>query len=76
LLDSILNKKASPEIRFEFSSIKEDLLLAIWNNECIAYSKLRKQVEKEVREIEKHRIVLPPPEPINFPAGSNVRWWR
>lgn len=50
---------------------------AIWENQCEAYSKLKNQVEKEVQEYEKHKILLPPVEPIDFPedtSSEKIRW--
>jgi hypothetical protein len=79
ILDSILNRKPFVNCPADTSYIKHQLAYAIWNNECTAYSKLRKQIEQRIREYEKNRIELPPVEPIELPIDSSeekIVWWR
>jgi len=77
ILDSILNKKPFTPCMINLNAIeyvKEELALAIWSNPCAAYSKMRAQIEKGVKEYEKNRVqsesvrLLAPntPEPISW----------
>lgn len=80
ILDAILNK--GPEIiRTEDSYIKERLIHAIWNNECEAYSKLRKQVAKSIQRSKENTLELLPPDfdEIHTPVDTSERriyWLR
>ena len=79
ILDSILNKKPFVNCPADTRYIRQELIYAIWNNECEAYSKLRKQIEKRVQQYEKNQIELPPVDPIDFPVDSSeekISWWR
>lgn len=80
ILDSILNEKTTI-IRPEDWYIKERLINAIWNNECEAYSKLRKQVAKSIQESKENTSKLTPLDfdDIPIPVDTSERriyWFR
>lgn len=54
ILDSILNKKAFVNCPADTNTLKRFLITAIWNNDCKAYSKLRKQIEKDISVYKKY----------------------
>lgn len=77
ILETILNKKPFINCSAETSWLKDQLIYAIWDNPCDAYSKLRQQIASQVREYEKNRITLPPVDPVEFPADTaieKIRW--
>jgi hypothetical protein len=77
ILDSILNKNFI-NCPVDTNYIMEELVYAIWNNQCEAYSKLRKQIEKRAEEYEKNKIELPSDDSINFREDSSeekITWW-
>jgi hypothetical protein len=79
ILDSILNRKPFMNCQADTSYIKHQLAYAIWDNDCTAYSKLRKQIEQRVREYEKNKIELSPNDSIELPIDSSeekIVWWR
>lgn len=61
ILDSILNSKPFMPCPADTAYMQLELAHAIWNNNCHAYLKLRKQVEPRIREYEKNKI-----EPMSF----------
>lgn len=78
ILDSILNRKPFAKCLAETSYLKEELINAIWNNKCEAYSKLTKQVEGSVQEYEKKKKPLPTNETVQPPIDTGdqtTRWW-
>jgi hypothetical protein len=79
ILDSILNKKPFVNCPADTSNIRQELMYAIWNNECEAYSKLRKQIEKRIQEKGKNKIEFAPIEPVDLQVDSSeekIRWWQ
>lgn len=80
ILDVILNEQPKI-IRPEDWYIKERLIYAIWDNECEAYSKLRKQVAKSIQESKENTSELPPLDfdEIPIPVDTSERriyWFR
>jgi hypothetical protein len=49
ILDSILTRKLFVPCAVDTYYLKRELVYAIWNNPCIAYSKIRNQVESAVK---------------------------
>lgn len=77
ILEAILNRKPFINCSADTVWLKESLIYAIWDNPCDAYLKLRQQIAAQVREYEKNRITLPPPEPVEFTADTaveKIRW--
>ncbi len=54
ILDSILNRKPFINCEGDVSRLKKAVNWAIWNNDCKAYNKLRKQIEKKISEYKKY----------------------
>ena len=59
MLNWMLEKKPFIACRVDSSYFKEQLMVAIWNNPCIAYQSIRKKIESRMREREKSIIGLP-----------------
>lgn len=60
ILDSILNRKPFLPCSRDSNYLKDQLARAIWDNPCPAYTKLRKQVEGRIADLDdpKHTIPL------------------
>jgi hypothetical protein len=52
ILSSILNRKPFMPCATDTGTLKMELMYAIWNNPCIAYSKIRSQVESSIKKDE------------------------
>ncbi|MEO5892727.1 MAG: hypothetical protein ABIQ31_20935 [Ferruginibacter sp.] len=59
ILNKILNRQPMKKCAADDNRLKEELILAIWNNPCVAYTKMRNQIEPAVNSYKKHTIVLP-----------------
>lgn len=77
ILKVILDRKPFMPCLADTNYLKHELACAIWNNECLAYSGMRKQVEHTIIEDKKNAFEFPV-EPLeieravsNEPAG----WW-
>ncbi len=79
ILDSILNRKTSVNCPSDTNYITHQLSYAIWDNDCKAYSKLRKQIERRIQVYEKNKLELSTVEPVDIPidtSGEHISWWR
>jgi hypothetical protein len=79
ILDSLFNHKPFVFCLNETHTnyLREKLIYSIWNNKCEAYSKLRKQIEKQALEYEKNKIEISPIAPDELPEGGSeekIRW--
>jgi hypothetical protein len=77
ILNKILTKKPEPPI-IKTGWFRDELVHAIWNNECPEYSTMRKQIKATVEEIERHTFTLPQSEPKSFPVDTSfepIRHW-
>jgi hypothetical protein len=77
ILEAILNKKPFINCPADTSWLKNRLVYAIWDNPCKAYLKLRRQIEKDVKESEKNRIIVSSDDQIELPvdtAFEKIRW--
>lgn len=78
ILDSMLNRKPFVSCEGDSWVIRNAVLDGIWDNDCPAYFKLRKQIEPEIKEREKYQIKVPDHGDITFPSDSSsekIRWW-
>jgi len=79
ILESILTRVQSLDCPAETDHLKYELTYAIWNNECEAYSKLRKQLEARYRGYEKNKIEAYSFEHIELPeveGEEKIVWWK
>lgn len=78
ILSAILNKKPFIRCPADSSYIKDELVQAIWNNKCDAYSKMAKQIENLIRRYEENNTTPLQVEEIKLPADSSkepITWW-
>jgi hypothetical protein len=71
ILDTILNRKPFMRCTSDSNYLKHELILAIWNNQCEPYSKMRKQIEAYVLDYNKNNIGIPIDQ-VEMPA--KIRW--
>ncbi len=77
ILNKILNKKPERSI-IKSGWFRDELVKAIWNNECPEYSTMRKQIKATLEEIERNTFTLPQSEPKSFPVDTSfepIRHW-
>lgn len=77
ILNNILHQKPKRSI-IKTGWFRDELVHAIWNNECSEYSIMRKQVKATIDEIDRHTFTLPQSEPKIFPADTSfepIRHW-
>jgi hypothetical protein len=78
ILDSILNRKPFMPCLTDTSVLKEELVAAIWTNQCPPYSEMIKQVKSMVKPTVQHRIdyINPNRVEVNQDDTSElIRWW-
>lgn len=76
ILNTILSRKPFMPCSTDTNTLKEELIYAIWNNRCNAYSKMIRQVESLVKNYEKNKIELLV-EPVKLPQDTSaepIRW--
>src|SRR4029079_12272484 len=74
ILESILNGKYPIDCTADTSTLSHTLHYAIWDNQCVAYSKMIKQIEQKIQEYEKDAPLFPP-MPVTIPERP-IKWWR
>lgn len=78
ILTGILNPNKFANCAVGTNYIREELVDAIWNNKCEAYSKLQKETEKEIQKNKRTDIEPSPAEPINSSKNilpKSIRYW-
>lgn len=74
ILKVILDRKPFMPCLADTNHLKHKLAYAIWNNECLAYSGMRKQVERTIVEDEKNTLAFPV-EIRRAVSDEPVGWW-
>jgi hypothetical protein len=80
ILDVILNRKPFMPCSADTEYLKKELMYAIWNNNCTAYSALIKQVQPSIKKYEAEQKKYPD-LPLDNPTSSNRDtslekiWW-
>jgi hypothetical protein len=70
ILDAILNSGTFINCTPDSTYFKQALIYAIWDNDCKAYSKIRKQVESQVKNYKQQNLI--PAGSIKMPADSST----